>query len=104
MLPGPNGNICVDCVRHASEMIAESERNCATAKMPALPPTPAPREIKAFLDQYVIGHDEAKKVLSVAVHNHYRRHEAAEASKKKATGGRQPAAAFADEQGKKSNI
>lgn len=104
MLPGPNGNICVDCVRHASEMIAESERNCATAKMPALPPTPAPREIKAFLDQYVIGHDEAKKVLSVAVHNHYRRIEAAEASKKKAKGGKQPADAFADVEIEKSNI
>jgi ATP-dependent Clp protease ATP-binding subunit ClpX len=34
---------------------------------------PSPREIKEFLDQYVIGQDRAKKVLSVAVHNHYKR-------------------------------
>ncbi|MBR3921929.1 MAG: ATP-dependent Clp protease ATP-binding subunit ClpX, partial [Kiritimatiellae bacterium] len=41
--------------------------------LPALGPVPAPKEIKEFLDKYVIGHEETKKVLSVAVHNHYRR-------------------------------
>ena len=78
IIPGPEANICVDCVKRANEMVSIHERS---AKKPAkpLPPTPTPKEIKAFLDQYVIGHDETKKVLSVAVHNHYRRLEAAQA-------------------------
>ena len=46
--------------------------------MEPLPPTPTPKEIKEFLDLYVIGHDETKKVLAVAVHNHYRRLESVE--------------------------
>ena len=78
IIPGPDANICVDCVRHANEMVVRHEKNAA-GEVPPLPPTPTPREIKDFLDQYVIGHDEVKKVLSVAVHNHYRRLEAAEA-------------------------
>ena len=78
MIPGADGNICVDCVRHANEMV---ERHAKTAdKAPELPPTPTPRAIKEFLDQYVIGHEETKKVLSVAVHNHYRRLEASAAA------------------------
>ena len=74
VIPGADGNICVDCVRHASEMVARHEKSAS--KVPPLPPTP--KAIKDFLDQYVIGHEEVKKVLAVAVHNHYRRLEAAE--------------------------
>ena len=67
-------------------------------KPPApLPETPSPKKIKEFLDQYVIGHDETKKILSVAVHNHYRRLEAA-AKKGKARD------EFADVEIEKSNI
>ena len=77
MIPGPDANICVDCVRHANEMVVRHEKSAA-GEVPPLPPTPTPREIKNFLDQYVIGHDGVKKVLAVAVHNHYRRLEAAE--------------------------
>ena len=80
MIPGPEANICVDCVRHANEMVTRHEKSAKD--VPPLPPTPTPREIKSFLDQYVIGHDEVKKVLAVAVHNHYRRLEAAESWKK----------------------
>ena len=76
VIPGADGNICVDCVRHANEMVDRHEKSAS--KAPPLPPTPVPKKIKEFLDQYVIGHDEVKKVLSVAVHNHYRRLEAAE--------------------------
>ena len=79
MIPGPDANICVDCVRHANEMVTRHEKKAKD--VPPLPPTPTPKEIKAFLDQYVIGHDEVKKVLAVAVHNHYRRLEAAEKGK-----------------------
>jgi len=78
VIPGATGNICVDCIKHANEMVTRHEKQ--SSKPPPLPPTPAPREIKEFLDQYVIGHDETKKVLSVAVHNHYRRLEASETS------------------------
>ena len=77
IIPGADGNICVDCVRHANEMVERHTRQSEAA--PDLPPTPTPRAIKEFLDQYVIGHDETKKVLAVAVHNHYRRLEAAQA-------------------------
>ena len=79
IIPGADGNICVDCVRHANEMVERHTRQSEAA--PDLPPTPTPRAIKEFLDQYVIGHDETKKVLAVAVHNHYRRLEAAQAAR-----------------------
>ena len=104
IIPGPDANICVDCVRHASEMVERHEKAVAE-DVPPLPPTPTPKEIKAFLDQYVIGHDEVKKVLSVAVHNHYRRLEAAEADKRQKSGARRSApGAFADVEIEKSNI
>ena len=76
IIPGADGNICIDCVRHANEMVTRHEKQ--TTGAPPLPPTPSPKAIKEFLDQFVIGHDETKKVLAVAVHNHYRRLEAAE--------------------------
>ena len=76
IIPGADGNICIDCVQHANEMVTRHEKQATGA--PPLPPTPTPKAIKEFLDQYVIGHDETKKVLAVAVHNHYRRLEAAE--------------------------
>ena len=103
IIPGADGNICVDCVRHANELIDRHTKS--ESAPPPLPPTPNPKEIKAFLDQYVIGHDEVKKVLSVAVHNHYRRLEAAE-SKAKVGGKKAPAgfAGFGDVEIEKSNI
>ena len=80
VIPGADGNICVDCVKHANEIVTRHEKRANGA--PPLPPTPAPKAIKEFLDQFVIGHEETKKVLAVAVHNHYRRLEAAEKGKK----------------------
>ena len=76
IIPGADGNICIDCVKHANEMVTRHEKQVTGA--PPLPPTPTPKAIKEFLDQYVIGHDETKKVLAVAVHNHSRRLEASE--------------------------
>ncbi len=96
VIPGADGNICVDCVKHANEMISRQEKK--VAEVPPLPPTPTPKEIKAFLDQYVIGHDNVKKVLSVAVHNHYRRLEAAEGNSENVS------VAFNDVEIEKSNI
>ncbi len=77
VLTGPEANICVECIERAHGMI-EAEKPKKAPKAPPLPPTPTPREIKEFLDTHVIGHEETKKVLSVAVHNHYRRLEAAQ--------------------------
>lgn len=73
LIAGPNGTyICDECIGICSEIIEEeldySERD-AFDDINLL----TPEEIKAFLDDYVIGQDEAKKVLSVAVYNHYKR-------------------------------
>ena len=76
VIPGVDGCICVDCVKRANEMVDRHEKQQKGDVAP-LPPTPSPKAIKAFLDEHVIGHDEVKKVLAVAVHNHYRRLEAA---------------------------
>ena len=104
VIPGVDGNICVDCVKHAGEMVARNER--AKSPVPPMQPTPAPSEIKKFLDQYVIGHDEVKKVLSVAVHNHYRRLESTEAAAadKGKKQGKAASDEFADVEIEKSNI
>ncbi len=69
LIAGPNVYICEQCVQLCNEILAESE---AEAK-PASAPPRTPEEIKAFLDQYVIGQERAKKLLSVAVYNHYKR-------------------------------
>ena len=105
VFPGPNeANICADCAKHISDAVAEAEKSAQEAekKLPALGPVPSPKEIKSFLDSYVIGHDETKKILSVAVHNHYRRLEQKEkgAVGKEATGPSE----FDDVEIEKSNI
>ena len=75
MLQGLNGYICSDCVRLAAEYLDEAESTVARKgkAAPKLGPAPKPQEIKDYLDQYVIGQDRAKKVLAVAVYNHYKR-------------------------------
>lgn len=96
LIPSPidDSHICVDCIASASEMLgftdlsheSEQEATCRrarqasgtagtrqTKKVPAAKEAPKPSEIKAFLDQYIVGQDMAKKYLSVAVYNHYKR-------------------------------
>ena len=102
IIPGADGNICVDCVKHANEMVSRHEKQASGA--PPLPPTPTPKAIKEFLDQFVIGHEETKKVLAVAVHNHYRRLEAAEQSKAVGSNRQQSNNDFSDVEIEKSNI
>ncbi len=75
LIGGADARICEFCVHQAHEILEMQRWDKAgkeqKAKLPQLGRTPA--EIKAYLDQYVIGQDDAKKVLSVAVYNHYKR-------------------------------
>lgn len=69
MFRGHHAAICSDCVKLCYELMAEDKE----PKPPRRFVPPKPLEIKAFLDQYVIGQERAKKVLAVAVYNHYKR-------------------------------
>jgi ATP-dependent Clp protease ATP-binding subunit ClpX len=73
MVEGPGDvHICAACVELCHNIIRQ-ERRKSTASKALLGSVPSPKGIKSFLDQYVIGQDSAKKVLSVAVYNHYKR-------------------------------
>ena len=79
LITGLNGYICEDCARQAFEIVKESgladpaSSKNSKDKFQPKSNVPKPREIKEYLDQYVIGQDEAKRFLSVAVYNHYKR-------------------------------
>ena len=75
MLPGMHGCICNDCAERAVELSHEYLNKIAASKLTDLDmdTLPKPGEIKAYLDQYVIGQETAKRYLSVAVYNHYKR-------------------------------
>ena len=70
LIAGPGVYICDECIELCREIILDETQAASSAEMEQLP---KPREIFEFLDQYVIGQDPAKKALSVAVHNHYKR-------------------------------
>lgn len=74
LIAGQEGHICENCVEHAREIIdqelmVKEEKSTSSFKLTVKRPV----EIKKFLDEYVIGQDDAKKVLAVAVYNHYKR-------------------------------
>ncbi len=69
-ISGPNVYICNECISLCNEILAEEEERVAAE---SLTHVPKPTEIKSVLDQYVIGQERAKKSLSVAVYNHYKR-------------------------------
>jgi ATP-dependent Clp protease ATP-binding subunit ClpX len=71
LIAGPTVYICNECVDLCNEIIADTLHE--EAKIPSLPKLPTPKEIHQFLSDYVIGQERAKKILSVAVHNHYKR-------------------------------
>ena len=92
MIAGPEVYICDECVELCNEILDEefldtkdkdSKDSIEGETKEELKDIPKPHEIKAYLDQYIIGQDDAKKVLSVAVYNHYKRlaHNAASDSK-----------------------
>jgi ATP-dependent Clp protease ATP-binding subunit ClpX len=71
LIAGPTVYICDECIGLCNDIIAEEIEKEGEGL--GLTTVPKPAEIKAILDDYVIGQDRAKKVLSVAIHNHYRR-------------------------------
>jgi ATP-dependent Clp protease ATP-binding subunit ClpX len=73
-ISGPSVYICNECIALCNEILAEDEEREVAESITQVP---TPREIKNILDQYVIGQEQAKKALSVAVYNHYKRINAA---------------------------
>lgn len=71
LITGVDGNICNHCVEQAYNIVNEDKKKPASEF--AMEELPKPKEIKAFLDEYVIGQDEAKCSLAVSVYNHYKR-------------------------------
>src|SRR5690349_17960978 len=102
MVEGPSDvYICANCVDLAHNIIRQEKRKLSSSA-PMFSSIPSPRQIKEYLDQYVVGQEYAKKALSVAVHNHYKRlstHEPAAGSE----GAANPAA-VADIDIDKSNV
>ncbi|MBA3241584.1 MAG: ATP-dependent Clp protease ATP-binding subunit ClpX [Acidobacteria bacterium] len=74
LIAGPTVYICNECIDICNEIITDDQQAEAVASRP---PLPKPAEIKSFLDEYVIGQDETKKRLAVAVYQHYKRIELA---------------------------
>ena len=73
LIAGPTVYICDECIELCNDIIAEEWEEEKSRELRSLP---KPAEIKTVLDQYVVGQERAKKVLAVAVHNHYKRIEA----------------------------
>jgi len=70
LITGMDGCICDECAQQANEIVGA---NSKAVKPAGIKDLPKPMDIKAYLDQYVIGQDDAKKAMSVAVYNHYKR-------------------------------
>ena len=71
LIAGPSVYICDECIDLCNDIIAEEVET--ESVLPTQSKVPKPKDIKTFLDQYVVGQDFAKRALSVAVHNHYKR-------------------------------
>lgn len=72
MVSGISGHICNFCIEQAHEIVGEDKKNKKSTTTPAFQ-LKKPKELTQYLDQYIIGQEDAKKVLTVAVYNHYKR-------------------------------
>ena len=72
LITGIDGCICNECVERAAEIVRDAKQSGEKPSF-TMESVPKPKEIKKFLDDYVIGQDAAKRYLSVAVYNHYKR-------------------------------
>jgi ATP-dependent Clp protease ATP-binding subunit ClpX len=72
MISGIHAHICDKCISQANQILQEEKKSKGSGSAPSFNLV-KPKDMKKFLDEYVIGQDEAKKVLSVAVYNHYKR-------------------------------
>jgi ATP-dependent Clp protease ATP-binding subunit ClpX len=73
LIAGMSGHICDQCITQAQQIVNEESAEKLKSSISTSLQLLKPLEIKEFLDQYVIGQNEAKKVISVAVYNHYKR-------------------------------
>lgn len=73
LISGNEGFICENCIEQAHAIIIENTPSSGFSAAESISDLQKPKEIKSFLDQYVIGQDQAKKQLSIAVYNHYKR-------------------------------
>ena len=73
LIAGRGVYICDECVEFCKDMLEEDKQKAAAESMPSAGELPTPKEIKEILDEYVVGQEEAKKTLAVAVYNHYKR-------------------------------
>lgn len=73
LIAGPGVYICDECIELCNSIVEEDQEKKASSKESDFAQLKKPHEIKALLDEYVVGQDEAKKTLSVAVYNHYKR-------------------------------
>ncbi|MCJ7934628.1 MAG: ATP-dependent Clp protease ATP-binding subunit ClpX [Chryseobacterium sp.] len=73
LISGQNGFICENCIEQAHSIVKDSVSKTGYSPADNMEELKKPKEIKGFLDQYVIGQDQAKKQLSIAVYNHYKR-------------------------------
>jgi ATP-dependent Clp protease ATP-binding subunit ClpX len=73
LIAGIDAHICDKCIEQAHGIVLEELKSSSKLKLPTELMLKKPKEIRAFLDQYVIGQDQTKKVMAVAVYNHYKR-------------------------------
>ncbi len=73
LIMGHGACICMECVERCQAIVDEAMHDELGSDFDVIGEPPAPKEIKEFLDDYIIGQDKAKKILSVAVYNHYKR-------------------------------